>query len=558
MAFQVPKSQGFQSMLKSGTRAYSGLEDAVYRNITACNELSTTVKSAYGPMGMNKIIVNHIEKLFVTNDAATIIREMEVQHPAAKMMVLGSMQQEEEAGDGTNFVLLLSGALLSNAEKLLRNGLSLTDITKGYEMARDKTLQEILPKLVIGKVEDLSNVDQVAVAIKASLSSKQYGYEDFLSNLIAKTCISTIPSGCSSRQFSVDNVRICKIIGSGVTSSKMVKGMMFKRSIESDIQSVDNAVIAAFSCPLDNMTTETKGTVLLKSAQELMEFSKGEESMLEKTIASIAATGVNTIVTGGKVADMALHFCNKYNIMVLRLMSKWDLRRLVKTVGATCLPKMGTPTKEELGYCQKVHLDIVGEQQVVIFERGTDSSSMCTILIRGATENILDDIERAVDDGVNNFKIYSKNPDNAQYIAGAGATEMAIATRIADFGSKNEGLEQYSIEMFAQSFEIFARALSDNSGLPAQEVISLMYSAHGEGKEPVWGVDIESNSADPKLLNCLENQILEPFETKKWAIKYAVDAALTVLSVDSVIMSKPAGGPKPRKQKDADWDDDDM
>jgi len=557
MAFQIPKSQAFQSMLKSGTRAYTGIEDAVYRNINACNELATTVRSNYGPMGMNKIIVNHIDKLFVTNDAATIIREMEVQHPAAKMVVLASMQQEEEAGDGTNFVLLLAGALLQNAEKLLRNGLALTDIQKGYEIGRDLTLNKILPELVVGKVEDLLDVKQTAQAIKASLSSKQYGYEDFLSNLIAKTCINTIAKGVSPRTFSVDNVRICKVIGGSVTSSTFMKGMMFKRTIESDIQTVENAVIAAFSCPLDNMATETKGTVLLKSAQELMDFSKGEESMLEKVIANIAAQGVNCIVTGGKVSDMALHFCNKYNILVLRLMSKWDLRRLCKTVGAICLPKMGTPTKEELGYCQKVYLDVVGEQQVVIFERGTDSSSMCTILIRGATDNILDDIERAVDDGVNNFKIYSKNPDSAEYLAGAGAMEMGIATRIADYATKIEGLEQYSIEMFAQAFEIFPRALSENSGLPAQEVISLMYAAHGDGKPAVMGVDIESNSASPALLDSVEHGILEPFETKKWAIKYAVDAALTILSVDSVIMAKPAGGPKPRQQKAADWDDED-
>merc|ERR1712226_1518666 len=509
-------------------------------------------------MGMNKIIVNHIEKLFVTNDAATIIREMEVQHPAAKMIVLASMQQEEEAGDATNFVLLLACAMLKHAEKLLRNGLALTDIQKGYEMGRDYTLNEILPTLAVSKCDDLMNEEQVARAIKTSLGSKQYGYEDFLSKLIAKTCISTINPGKSPMSFSVDNVRICKVVGAGVTNSSMVKGMMFKRLIESDITSVDNATIAAFSCPLDNMVTETKGTVLIKNADELMNFSKGEETLLEKTIANIAEQGVNVIVCGGKVADMALHFCNKYNIMVLRLMSKWDLRRLCSTVGATCLPKMGTPTKEDLGYCQKVHLDVVGEQQVVIFERGTDSSSMCTVLIRGATNNILDDIERAVDDGVNNFKILTKTPTDAKLVAGAGAVEMAIATRVAEYAQKIEGLEQYSVEKFAEAFETFPRVLADNSGLPAQEVISLMYNAHGVDKAPVMGVDIESNAASPALLDAAEAGIIEPLEIKNLAIKYAVDAAVTILSVDSVIMAKPAGGPKPRAQKAADWDDDDM
>ena len=149
---------------------------------------------------------------------------------------------------------------------------------------------------------------------------------------------------------------------------------------------------------------------------------------------------------------------------MLRLMSKWDLRRLCKTVGAVCLPKMGTPTKEDLGYCQKVHLDVVGEQQVVVFERGTDSSCMCTILIRGATNNIMDDIERAVDDGVNNFKILSKNPLDAHMVAGAGAVEMGIAARVTEYGQTIETLEQYSVEKFAEAFEIYPRVLADNSG----------------------------------------------------------------------------------------------
>merc|ERR1712226_274549 len=447
--------------------------------------------------------------------------------------------------------------VVNHIDKLLRNGLSLTDIVKGYKISKQQVLENILPSLSLGKIDDLLDSQQVARIIKTSLSSKQYGYEDFLSKLIADTCISTIPNGASVKSFSVDSVRICKIIGGGVTNSSMVKGMMFKRLIESDITQVDNAVIATFSCPLDNMTTETKGTVLLKSAQELMDFSKGEETMLEQTIASIAAQGVNVIVTGGKVADMALHFCNKYSILVLRLMSKWDLRRLCKTVGSVCLPKLGAPNKEELGYCQKVYLDSVGEQQVVVFERGTDSSAMSTVLIRGATDNILDDIERAVDDGINNYKMLSKKPESSEFVAGAGACEMAIATRLADYGQKIEGLEQYAIEMFSQAFEQFPRALADNAGLPAQEIISLMYNAHGEGRPATMGVDIESNAASPSLLDAADKAILEPYEIKKWAIKYAVDAAVTVLSVDAVIMAKPAGGPKPRQQKAADWDDED-
>lgn len=183
---------------------------------------------------------------------------------------------------------------------------------------------------------------------------------------------------------------------------------------------------------------------------------------------------------------------------------------------------------------------------------------MCTILIRGATDNICDDIERAVDDGVNNYKVLTKKVSGEpKLVAGAGAVEMAVATRVQEYATTIEGLEQYSVEKFAEAFEIFPRVLADNSGLPAQEVISLMYNAHGPGKPANMGVNIESNAAEVELIDCVEQGLLEPYDIKRWAIKYAVDAALTVLSVDSVIMAKPAGGPKPRQQKAADWDDED-
>merc|ERR1711976_421803 len=211
MAMHVPKAPGLAQMLKDGSKHFSGVDEAVLRNIDACKELSKKTRSAYGPFGQNKMVINHIQKLFVTNDAATIIRELEVEHPAAKLVVMASQQQEQECGDATNFVLIFAGALLENAEELIRMGLSVTEVMEGYEQAMKKAL-ELLPDLVVKKVEDMRNKDEVMKAVRSSVMSKQYGHEDFLADLITGACVSILPEKSA---FNVDNIRISKILGQG-------------------------------------------------------------------------------------------------------------------------------------------------------------------------------------------------------------------------------------------------------------------------------------------------------------------------------------------------------
>uniref|UniRef100_A0A8C5ZUR4 T-complex protein 1 subunit theta n=1 Tax=Marmota marmota marmota TaxID=9994 RepID=A0A8C5ZUR4_MARMA len=486
MALHVPKAPGFAQMLKEGAKHFSGLEEAVFRNIQACKELAQTTRTAYGPNGMNKMVINHMEKLFVTNDAATILRELEVQHPAAKMIVMASHMQEQEVGDGTNFVLVFAGALLELAEELLRIGLSVSE------------------------------------------------------------AMSIFPD---SGHFNVDNIRVCKILGSGIYSSSVLHGMVFKKETEGDVTSVKDAKIAVYSCPFDGMITETKGTVLIKTAEELMNFSKGEENLMDAQVKAIADTGANVIVTGGKVADMALHYANKYNIMLVRLNSKWDLRRLCKTVGATALPRLTPPVLEEMGHCDNVYLSEVGDTQVVVFKHEKEDGAISTIVLRGSTDNLMDDVERAVDDGVNTFKVLTRDK---RLVPGGGATEIELAKQITSYGETCPGLEQYAIKKFAEAFEAIPRALAENSGVKANEVISKLYAVHQEGNKNV-GLDIEAEV--PAVKDMLEAGILDTYLGKYWAIKLATNAAVTVLRVDQIIMAKPAGGPKPPSGK-KDWDDD--
>jgi len=548
MALHVPRAPGFASMMKDGSRFFSGLEEAVIRNISACKEFAETIQSAYGPNGMNKMVINHLEKLFVTNDAATIIRELEVEHPAAKLMVLASQMQENEIGDNTNFVIIFAGSLLRLAEDLIRMGLKPTEVAEGYEMALGKAL-EVLETLSCYEVKDTKDVESVKKPIRTAVMSKQYGHEDFLAKLITEACISIIADKQTS--FNVDNIRVCKIGGSGLLKSQVVQGMVFKKSVESAIIKKDNPKIAIYTCPVDSLQTETKGTVLIKTAEELTNFSRGEETMLENQIKAIKDSGADVIVSGGKVGEMALHYINKYEMMAVRLTSKWDIRRLARATGATALPRMTAPTGEELGKADTVYVDELGDTDVVVFKVGEKESRVATIVIRGATDNYMDDIERAIDDGVNVFKGVCKD---GRLTPGGGATEIELAKQVAQWAETHPGLEQYSVNKFAEALEVIPRVLAENSGVHAKEVISKLYAAHSEGQKNM-GLDIDGESGEIK--DCLESNVLDLLISKHWALKYATNAACTILRVDQIIMAKRAGGPKARDTSGTmDQDDD--
>lgn len=541
MALHVPKAPGFAQMMKEGSRHFSGLEEAVIRNIKACKEFAHSVRSAYGPNGMNKMVINHIEKQFVTSDAATIIRELDVEHPAAKLMIYASEMQDAEVGDGTNFVIILAGALLECSEELIRLGVTPTEIAEGYEQALEKCL-EILPSLVCYTVKDNRSIEEVKGAIKTSIQSKQYGNEDFLADLVTKACISILPEQTT---FNVDNVRVSKVLGSGLLNSQVVQGMVFKRNVEGEIIRADNAKVAVYSCPVDILQTETKGTVLIKTADELMNFSRGEENLLELQIKAIADTGAKVIVAGAKFGDMALHYIHKYNLMAVRLNSKFDLRRLSKTVNATVLPKLIAPTPQDLGYCDVVCVEELGDTPIVVFRQESKESRISTVVVRGATDNYMDDIERAIDDGVNTFKALSRDP---RFVPGAGATEAELAVQLLKYADTLPGLEQYAVRKFATALETFPKVLADNSGLKSQVVLDKILEAHLNGQKNA-GVDIESENS---ICDSVEKKIFDIYQAKYWGIKYAVNAVATILRVDQIIMAKRAGGPKPRQNPGSD------
>ncbi|KAH6877898.1 T-complex protein 1 subunit theta [Alternaria conjuncta] len=555
MSLTIPNAPN-AGLFKQGYQNYDAEDGAVIRNIDACRTIAQTVQTSLGPYGRNKIVINHLQKMILTSDAATILRELEVVHPAAKLLVMASQQQEAEMGDATNLVIVLAGELLKKAEELIRMGLKTSDIVLGYEKAQLAALQT-LEELVCDKVEDIRSQQELSKAIRTVVAAKQSGSEDFLADLVAEAVLAVLPK--NPVNFNVDNVRVVKIMGGALEQSKVVKGMVFARQPDGTVTKATKAKVGVFSCPIDISQTETKGTVLLHNAKEMMDFTKGEEQQVEQIIKELHDSGMRVVVAGSTIGELALHYLNRYNILVIKVLSKFELRRLCRVVGATPLARLGAPMPDEMGTIDVVETLEIGGDRVTVFRQENEQTRTATLVLRGATQNHLDDVERAIDDGVNVVKAITRDP---RLVPGAGATEMQLVEKIKAIADKTSGLAQYSIRKYAEAFEVIPRTLAESAGLDATEVLAKLYVAHAAQKgrkDDEWtvGVDIE-NDDNTGTLDAKEEGILDLWVSKMWAIKLATEAARTVLSVDQIIVARQAGGPKmPGKAQPGNWDQDD-
>lgn len=504
-------------------------------------------------------------------------------------------------GDGTNLVMILAGEMLKKAEELLRMGLKTSDIVGGYDKGMKfalKTLegtydalggayyaQRLIDEstdLEVDRLTDIRSKSDLVKALKTTIASKQSGSEDTLASLVAEAVLAVLPK--NPVNFNVDNIRVVKIMGGSLEQSRVIKGMVFAREPSTITKKARKAKVGVFSCPIDISQTETKGTVLLKNAKEMLNFSRGEEEQLETAIKELYDSGIRVIAAGSTVGELALHYLNRHKIVLIKIQSKFELRRLCRVVGATPLARLGAPMPDEMGSIDVVETTEIGGDRVTVF-RQEDPSTVtrtATIVLRGATQNHLDDVERAIDDGVNVIKAITKDP---RLVPGAGATEMQLVERIGAYGDRTQGLSQHAIKKYAEAFEVVPRILAESAGLDGTEVLARLYTAHqrrnqpgkkstqpaeessedeeesedGSGsseEEPYWttGVDLES-SDDTGTLDTLDEGILDLMASKSWAIRLASEAARTVLSVDQIIVSRQAGGPKPPAQN-PNWDED--
>lgn len=532
------QAAGLGGMLKEGHKSFQGVHGAVLRNTEAAKGIAAMVRTSLGPNGMNKLVVNHLEKIIVTSDCATIMQELEVAHPAAKILCLASEMQQKEFGDFTNFVISFSGELLKLSEELIRQGLHTAEIVSGYQRAYEFMLKQ-MPTLVCRTLDNVRDYDQLSEGIKSVIATKQYGYENLLTKLVTEACITTMsPTGRA--KINTDSVRIAKIRGGTVNQSMCIKGMVISRDAEGFIKRAANAKVAVFGCGIEAGATEAKGTVLLKNAEELLNYNKSEERKMEEIITSIHASGATVVISHGAIAEMAQHYLDKFGIMVVKVISKFDLRRICGALGATAVIRLGAPSPEEMGECSLVEvLEIAGRKVVKFNQNQDEDTTIATIIIRASTEQVANDVERALDNGI---QCANSLANDGRLLPGAGAIELEMSKRLKAYANEVKGLDQYGIRKFADALDVVPRTLAENSGQDPSLSMHALHLSHEQAGCENMGYDIEEhkpfNVADAKIYDC--------YAAKLNALRLSVDASLTVLKVDQIVMSKPAGGPKPR------------
>jgi len=544
MSRMASMRKGIPKLFKDGYKQFSGVEEAILNNTDAVKQFAEILRTSFGPNGMNKIVINHIGKTYVTSDCHTIVDQLRVEHPAANVVVEQAGMQQKEIGDGSNFVVIMAGELLKKAEGLIGIGVHPSDIVSGYDKACKKALQ-ILETLVCPTNFDLRKIEDLAQACRTAIASKCFGLEEFISTTVAEACKIAMPK--NPLEFQVDNIRTIKILGSVVKSSHVVNGMVLHYRSKTNIKKVEDTKVLITTANLGLREMDVSQNVLFEGAEDLLNFSKSEEQIVESSIKRYADMGVGVVVCSAKPTDLEIHYLNKYGIYCIILISKWGRRRLSRTLGARiCVTKDIVP--EDLGHVASCAETEIGGQRVTQITQREGASEVATIVIRAPSSNIMNDVERAIFDGVNTIRAMARE---SKFVPGAGATEIEIARLIQEFGAQATGLEQYSIKAFGEAFEVIPRTLASNSGMDFEETIANLYKEHSNNGASV-GVDVINKSC----ADALKLGVLDLLVTKKFALRLCMNAVLTILRVDHIIMAKPAGGPK-KPTRQGHWDDDD-
>lgn len=532
------------NLFKEDTRHLEG-NDVPFKNIAAVQELSSILRTCMGPNGMGKLVVTHLGKTVISRSTGAVLANLEVEHPVAKLIVMASENQAAETGDHSTIVIALAGEILENIKNLLEMKLSIKDIIQGLEMAQKKAL-ELMPALVCHTIPSLSDEKEVIKVMLPVVGSKTNGFEQVLTPLIAKACIDILPQ--DPTKFNVENIRVAKILGGAVQDSCTVKGFLLARDTEGSVKHIQSPKIAVFGCAIDKDEGETKGTIVLHNAAELQSYTLGEEMRMKNIIDEIASSGANVIATGQTYSEYALHYIEQHRMMAIKIPSKFELRRFCLAVGATALVRLGAPTQEELGHCHEIGIDEIGETRCIIVQHLPNDSinKISSIVIRGGTQAALDELERVIIDAVNLYKVMTKEP---RFFPGGGAFEMQLSQLLHVYGKSIPGLHQYAIGAVAEALTVIPKTLAENAGLNFNDTLSQLRVAHAQGRKTM-GVNVEGG-----ILDMAQGFILDNVLVKEWAIKYAIEAVITAMQVDQIIMAKPSGGPKPQGMKTGDPED---
>ncbi len=515
-------------ILPEGYQRFVG-RDAQRMNIMAARVVAETVRTTLGPMGMDKMLVDEMGDVVVTNDGVTILEEMDIEHPAAKMVVEVAKTQEDEVGDGTTTAVVLAGELLGKAEDLLDQDIHPTVITRGYRLAQEKA-EEVLEEMAI----DIDPDDEEMLKKIAMTAMTGKGVEtarDYLAELVVKAVKQVAEEEDGEIVIDTDNIKIEKKEGGSLEDTELIYGIVIdKEKVHPAMpRKVEDAKIALLNCPIEVKETETDAEIRITDPEQLQAFIEEEERMIREMVDKIAETGANVVFCQKGIDDLAQHYLAKKGILAVRRVKKSDMEKLAKATGGRIVTNIDDLTEEDLGEAEVVEeRKVAGDK--MIFVEGCKNPKAVTILVRGGTEHVVDEAERAIEDAIG---VVAAALEDGKVVPGGGAPEVEVARQLRKYADAVEGREQLAVEAFADAMEVIPRTLAENSGLDPIDVLVQLRAKHEEG-EVETGIDVFEGD----VKNMLEEGVVEPLRVKTQAISSATEAAELILRIDDVIAAR--------------------
>ena len=519
-------AQGGQPIfiLPEGTNRSVG-RDAQRNNILAGKVLAETVRTTLGPKGMDKMLVDGLGDIVVTNDGVTILKEMDIEHPAAKMLVEVAKTQEDEVGDGTTTAVIIAGELLKKSESLLDQDIHPTIIAMGYRQAAEKA-QEILDDIAIDSVDEetLIKVAMTAMTGKGTEAAREP---------LAKLIVDAVHKVAEDGAVDTDNIKIEKKDGAVVEDSTLVEGVIVdKERVHPGMPSeVKDAKIALVNSPLEVKETEVDAEIRITDPAQMQAFIEQEEKMVKDMVDKVAESGANVLFAQKGIDDLAQHYLSKAGILAVRRVKKSDIEKLARATGANVVTNLEDLTADDLGEAGIVEERKVSGEEMIFVEECSVAKSV-TLFVRGSTKHIVDEIVRAIEDAIG---VVAATVEDDKVVAGGGAPEIAMAKKLKDYADSISGREQLAVNAFAEALEIVPKTLAENAGLDSIDSLVDLRAAHENSA--VMGLDVFTG----KVADMKEAGVIEPKRVKKQAIQSASEAAEMILRIDDVIASSGKG-----------------
>ncbi len=519
-------------LLKEGTERERG-QDAQRKNIAAAKAIAEAVRTTLGPKGMDKMLVDSLGDVVITNDGATILSEIDIEHPAAKMVVEVAESQDDECGDGTTTVVVLAGEFLKRAEDLIEQNIHPSVIAKGFRMAAkeaSRIMDEQKQPIDIDDDEKLMEIAMTAMTGKAIEGNK-----DDLAKMVVEAVKMIAEKEDGRYEVNIDNIQVEKKAGASVDKSKMINGIILdKERLHDRMPSeVKDAKIALLNTALEIKETEVDAEIEITDPDQLQKFIDEEEASIKKMVNKIKDVGANVLLCQKGIDDLAQHYLAKEGIFAIRRVKKSDMKKLSKATGASVVTNLNDLEKADLGGAGMVHEKFVADSHMTFVEEAAEGKAV-SLLLRGGTDHVVDELERAIHDAL---KVVAVAIEDEAILPGGGAVEIELANQLKDYAGTVKGREQLAVEAFANALNIIPRTLAENAGLDGIDILMALNNAHEKDGLAAQGIEITSG----ETMDMFEAKVIEPLRVKNQAIQAATEVANMILRIDDVVASKGGG-----------------